>query len=176
MTLPQGGFRFGGGDAGGTSTTTTTPSRPRPQLTPAEQQARQACASLRPQGGFGSGRGGFDRNNPAFAKFQACLKQHGVQTGSGQRGGFSQASRTAFQACRSLLPPGAGGGFGGGAGGGGAPGANPAFQRFQACLRQHRVQPGGGQSSSKTAAAIAACRSVLPNGGNGSGATTTTTG
>ena len=194
-----GGAAAGGGAAaaGGTDTTgtTTTGSRTpgrfggRPR-TPAEQKALTACASLRPTGGgaFGGGGGGRSgfASSPAFAKFRACLQSHGVQAGSAP-GPTSTTSSSAFAACRSLLPAGGfggGGSFGGGGGGGGgtsptgAPGAS--FEKLQACLRAHGVQPGAAASTpAKTAAALAACRSQLPNAGNGSGAgtsTTTTTG
>jgi len=170
------GFRggFGGGFRGGAGTTTSTGTTPTPPtLTPAQQKALQACASLRPTGGFG-GPGGF-ANNPAFQKFQACLKQHGVtSTGAGVNRS-SPSYSSAFAACRSLLPA---GGFGGGAFGGtgttAGGGANPgAFSAFQACLKKHGVQTfGGSQPSTKTQQAITACRSVLQ--GSGSGTTTTT--
>src|SRR5262249_49439787 len=145
---------------------------PGPREPPAAGRARRR----------GRGRGGgFGSDNPAFAKFQACLKQHGVTTGGGVGGagrGFSPANRAAFTACRSLLP--AGGGFfgrGGNGNGGAGNGSISPFGRFQACLRQHGVQPGAaGQAQAKTAAAIAACRSVLPNGGGAGSTTTTTTG
>ncbi len=178
VTLPQrggfGGGRGGGGGGGfgGGGGQGTGPTGPagggRPTLTPAQQKAYAACASLRPSGGFGFGGGGFNSSNPAFAKFQACLKQHGVQTGSSNERS-SPAFQSALAACRSLLPA---GGFGGGTGAGGdSNSSNPAFAQFQACLKQHGVQTGAaGQTPAKTQAAIAACRSVLPNGGNGTGA------
>jgi hypothetical protein len=58
--------------------------------TPAQQQAFTACRSKLPTGGFrggggggggGAGRGG-NASNPAFAKYTACLKQHGVTLGA----------------------------------------------------------------------------------------------
>jgi hypothetical protein len=89
--------------------------------------ARQACASLRPSGGFG-GAGGF---SAALSKFESCLSAHGVTlpspsaSGGGFRGVFSQlqstsAGQAALNACKSDLPftPGGGGGSGGGSGGG----------------------------------------------------------
>jgi hypothetical protein len=68
------------------------------------QKALTACASLRPAGGFGGGArpgggGAGNANNPAFAKFQACLKAHGATTGS-----TSQKNAAAIAACRSVLP------------------------------------------------------------------------
>ena len=145
VTLPAGGggggfFRRGATGASGVSGASGPTGRggfTRPTLTPAQQQAEAACASLRPSfgGGFGGGGGFLNSSNPANAKFEACLKQHGVTTGatgaSGPSGasGFrsSPAFQTAFAACRSLLPAGSfggggapGGGFGGGAASGGA--------------------------------------------------------
>jgi hypothetical protein len=151
-------------------------------LTPAQQKAITACASLRPTGGFGFGGGRFNATNPAFAKFQTCLAQHGIKTGS-TSDRTSTAFRTALAACRSLLPTGSAGGLFGGAGATGATGSGAAastsssFTKFQACLKKHGVKPGAAnQSQSATSAALAACRSLLPNNGNGSGATTTTSG
>ena len=74
--------------------------------------ARQACASLRPSGGFG-GSVGF---SAAFQKFESCLSAHGVtlpsgsSSGEGFRGLFadlqsgSPADKAAFNACKSDLP------------------------------------------------------------------------
>ncbi len=172
VTFGQGGG-FGGGGFGGGAGGSSGGSPP--TQTPAQQKAFAACASLRPTGGFGGGgfRGGGAANNPAFAKFQACLKQHGVQTGSSVDR-TSPAYQAAMTACRSLLPAGGFGGFG--AGGGGANSSNPAFAKFQACLKQHGVVTGAaGQTPAKTQAAIAACRTLLPNGGAGTPGTTTTT-
>jgi hypothetical protein len=200
VTFPTGGGGgfFGGGSGGsgaaggtgttgtGTTGTTTTGStapggfRRRPR-TAAEQKALTACASLRPTGGggFGAGAGRGFTSNPAFAKFRACLQTHGVQTGSAPSS-TSTTSSSAFAACRSLLPQGSfgGGGFGGGGGGAGSSGGAPgtSFQKLQACLRAHGVQPGAAASTpAKTAAALAACRSQLPSGGNGSPAGSSTT-
>ncbi len=158
---------------------------PRRNLTPKQQAAFTACASLRPTSGFGRGAGGSGSfaNNPAFTKFQTCLKNHGVDTSQG--GGFDRTSTTgqaAFAACRSLLPQGGfgGGGFGGpgggatGATGATGSGANSSFQALQACLKAHGVQTGSAskQSPAKTAAAIAACQQQVLGGGS----TSTTTG
>ena len=160
--------------------------RTRPPLTAAQQKAEAACASLRPAGGFGggfgAGRGGgaFNANSPAFQKFEACLSQHGVQVGAGADRS-SPAFQTALAACRSLLPQGAFGGGAGGAAPGGAAsgsGANPStFAAFQACLRQHGIQPGAasGTSSAKTQAALAACQKLLAKSGAGSTTTSSTT-
>lgn len=177
VTLPQGGF--GGGNGGG-----GTPPSGRPSFSAAQQKALAACASLRPTGGFGGGfgpGGGANANNPAFAKFQNCLKRHGVDpTDSAARG--SSAFQTALSACRSLLPNGGAGGgpgFGGGTPPAGASGQGngAAFSQFQACLRSHGVNPAatGGQSQAKTQAALNACRKLLPGGGAGTTSSSTTT-
>ena len=192
MTFP-GGLGRGGGPTGSTGPTgsiaTGGPTGPtgngvqpgrggRLRLTAAQRKAQAACASLRPTGvpggGGGFGAGGVNSNNPAFAKFQACLKQHGVQTGTTGPAGpggqpASPDSQSAFAACRSLLPAGS---FGGGNAGGSVGAPSSTFAKFQACLKEHGG--GTGASSATTQAAIAACRSLLPNGGNSSPGTTTT--
>jgi hypothetical protein len=64
-----------------------------------------------PAGGFGRGGGapgGAGSNSPAFAKFQACLKQHGVQTGATTQN--PATTQAAITKCRSLLPNGGNGG------------------------------------------------------------------
>jgi hypothetical protein len=133
---------------------------------------------------------GARRSPAAFAAFQACLKQHGVETtglfGSvrgrrpgtattppaaptattaGPQGRFRRPTakeRAALAACRSKLPSGT---FAGGrrfrAQGG--PNGNPAFARYTACLRRHGVT--FGSTASKPAAfrkAQAACAKLLP--------------
>jgi hypothetical protein len=75
--------------------------------------ARQACASLRPSGGFG-GFGGSGTFSAAFQKFESCLSAHGVTLPSSSDGGFrslfgelqsgSAADQAAFNACKSDLP------------------------------------------------------------------------
>jgi hypothetical protein len=103
-SLPQGGG-FGGGGGGGGQSGAGGGNRPAPS--PALQKALTACASLRPAGGFGRGAragGAGNSNNPAFAKFQACLKAHGATTGS-----TSQKNAAAIAACRSVLPNGGNG-------------------------------------------------------------------
>ena len=172
---PSGGTNGGSPPSGGIGG--GAPGSGRPSISAAQRGAFQACASLQPSGGgFGSG-GAANGNSPAFAKFQNCLKQHGVDpTDSNARG--SAAFQTALSACRSLLPSqGAGGsGFGGGApSGGGAAGAGSgSFAKFQACLKSHGVNTGAaGQSSANTQAAISTCQKLLQPSGGG---TTTTTG
>lgn len=119
----------GKGSSSGSSSSSSTPS------SSTINNARQACASLRPSGGFG-GSGGF---SAAFTKFESCLSAHGVTlpspsaSGGGFRSLFSQlqstsAGQAALNACKSDLPftPGSGGGrggTGGGYGGGGTGGS-----------------------------------------------------
>jgi hypothetical protein len=47
-----------------------------PSASSAMMKARQACASLRPKGGFG-GRGGFGAGGAAFQAFRTCMADHG---------------------------------------------------------------------------------------------------
>ena len=116
---------FGKGSSSGSSSSASTPS------SSTINNARQACASLRPSGGFG-GSGGF---SAAFSKFESCLSAHGVTlpspsaSGGGFRSVFSElqstsAGQAALNACKSDLPftPGSGGYGGGGNGGGGGGG------------------------------------------------------
>jgi hypothetical protein len=120
----------GKGSSSGSSSSSSTPS------SSTINNARQACASLRPSGGFG-GSGGF---SAAFTKFESCLSAHGVTlpspsaSGGGFRSLFSQlqstsAGQAALNACKSDLPftpgsGGGGGGTGGGYGGGGTGGGS----------------------------------------------------
>ena len=110
----------GRGSSSGSSSSSSTPS------SSTINNARQACASLRPSGGFG-GSGGF---SAALSKFESCLSAHGVTlpspsaSGGGFRGLFSElqstaAGQAALNTCKSDLPftPGSGG-YGGGTGGG----------------------------------------------------------
>lgn len=172
VSFPAGGGFYRRTTTTGTSTTggVTTPTTTTPALSSAQQQAIAACASLRPTGGFAGG-GAFNSSNPAYAKFEACLKSHGVQTGT-TASRTSTTAQAAFAACRSLLPN--GGTFAPGSGASGA--ANSAtFAKYQACLKSHGVQTGAaGQSPSKLEAAMAACRSILATSGGATTATTTT--
>jgi hypothetical protein len=125
----------GKGSSSGSSSSSSAPS------SSTINNARQACASLRPSGGFG-GSGGF---SAAFSKFESCLSAHGVTlpspsaSGGGFRSLFSglqstSAGQAALNACKSDLPftPGSGGygggsggaGYGGGTGGGGSGGGS----------------------------------------------------
>jgi hypothetical protein len=119
---------FGRGSSSGSSSSGSSPS------SSTIASARQACASLRPAGGFG-GSSGF---SAAFAKFEGCLSAHGVTlpspstSGGGFRNLFSglqstAAGQAALNACKSDLPftPGSGGGgYGGGGYGGGGGGGS----------------------------------------------------
>ncbi len=83
---------------------------------PASQAAFAACRSLLPNGG-NFGRGGFAGGGGApgggttgggapsstFAKFQACLKAHGVQPGAAS-GQSSSKTAAAIATCQKLLP------------------------------------------------------------------------
>jgi hypothetical protein len=88
----------GGGGGGGLA-----------NLTAAQRQAFTACRSKLPAGGRlggGAGRpGGGNQSNPAFAKYTACLKQHGVTFGAtNNQAAFAKAQT----ACAGLRPtPGA---------------------------------------------------------------------
>jgi hypothetical protein len=103
-TIPSGGGFGGGGFGGGGGGKPGAVGGNRPAPSAALQKALSACASLRPAGGFG-GRGGArpggagaNSSNPAFAKFESCLKAHGVTSSN------SKNSASAIAACRSDLP------------------------------------------------------------------------
>ncbi len=117
------GRRGAGSTSGGSTSGTSVPTGTRPTIPAQYQQAFQACASLRPTGGFGGG----GLNSAQAAAYRNCLQIHGVklptpptttpgQTPStgGFRGGFGQlANNPTFQAaqkaCAALLPTRAGG-------------------------------------------------------------------
>jgi hypothetical protein len=115
--------------------------------------------------------------------FNTCLAQHGVKLpgrppggggggggngqppaggpGGGGGGGFANltaAQRAAFTACRSKLPA-------GGRPGGGNRANNPAFAKYNTCLKQHGVTLGGSNSQTAFAKAQAACAKLAPTGG-----------
>jgi hypothetical protein len=114
VKLPQGGFRRRpGGNAGPPPTGTNAGTGRRAGgFLPAGvsratfQKAQQACASKRPQGGFG---GGNAPSASALAAFRSCLSSHGVKLPSGSRG-FQGLDRSdpkvdrALQTCSVLLP------------------------------------------------------------------------
>ena len=77
------------------------------QLTAKQRQAVTACQSKRPAGGFGRGNASRRPASPAFAKYTACLKSHGVTFGSTSTSGSVFTKATA--ACKSLLPARTGG-------------------------------------------------------------------
>jgi hypothetical protein len=93
----------GGGGGGGLA-----------NLTAAQRQAFTACRSKLPAGGRPGGAGGNRANNPAFAKYNACLKQHGVTLGASN----SQSTFAKAQAACAKLAPAGGPATGAGAGGG----------------------------------------------------------
>jgi hypothetical protein len=86
---PGAGRPQGGGNGGGLSST--------------QQQAFTACRSKLPAGARpgGGGPGGNRANNPAFAKYTACLKQHGVTLGGSNS---QKAFATASAACAKYRP------------------------------------------------------------------------
>ncbi|HEV8296344.1 MAG TPA: hypothetical protein VGQ20_03575, partial [Acidimicrobiales bacterium] len=57
---------------------------------PAFAEAMQACASLAPAGGGLGGANG--AGSAAFDAYASCMKDHGVEVGSGLRGGASGAT------------------------------------------------------------------------------------
>jgi hypothetical protein len=73
-------------------------------LSAAQRQAFTACRSKLPGGGFagrGAGGAGGNASNPAFAKYTACLKSHGVTLGaSNSQTAFAKASA----ACAKYRP------------------------------------------------------------------------
>ena len=83
------------------------------------------AAKKRVSTSFPSGQGGQGPqvDQQAFARFQQCLQDHGVNLPSGrphggqagQRPNFDAKTQKAFRACRQYLPspPQGGGGFGG---------------------------------------------------------------
>lgn len=115
--------RRGPGSASGSGTTvpgaSSAPTGTRPTIPAQYQKAVQACASLRPTGGFG-GFGGFG-NSATAAAYRNCLQIHGVKLptsstttpgqapSTGGAGGFGQLRnnptfQAAQKACASLLP------------------------------------------------------------------------
>jgi hypothetical protein len=127
---------------------------------------------------------GAGANTADRTAFNACLAQHGVTLpgrppgggtgqppagGSGGGGGFANltaAQRSAFTACRSKLPA---GGFGGGRPRGGNRANNPAFAKYNTCLKQHGVTLGASNSPTAFAKAQAACAKLAPTGGPAGG-------
>ncbi|MDP9284162.1 MAG: hypothetical protein M3P41_04295 [Actinomycetota bacterium] len=83
-----------------------TPGAGRPSggggLSTAQQEAFRACRSKLPAGARpGGAPAGGNKSNPAFAKYAACLKQHGVTLGaSNDQKAFAKASA----ACAKLAP------------------------------------------------------------------------
>lgn len=95
-----------------------------------------------------------------LAKYQACLKAHGVTFGGTKRPSAAKTT-AAFKACASLAPKGAGGP------GAGGPGPNSAaFKKYVACMTKHGVtfKPGTRPNSTTATfkAAQKACASLRP--------------
>jgi hypothetical protein len=83
---------------------------------------------------------------------------------------MTAAQRAAFTACRSKLPAGAG------PGGGGNRANNPAFAKYNTCLKQHGVTLGATNNQTAFAKAQAACAKLAPTGGAGGAGGTGSTG
>jgi hypothetical protein len=88
VTITPGAGRPGGG--GGPA-----------NMTAAQRQAFTACRSKLPAGGRPGGGPGRNQSNPAFAKYTACLKQHGVTLGASNN---QKAFATASAACAKYRP------------------------------------------------------------------------
>ena len=105
VDVPPGPGAGGGGGAGGGY-------GQRPQRTPAQQKAMQACAKYRPQGGgFGGGGGGGAQNIAAFKPYLQCLKDQGlaidINAGFQALRGLKRDDpklQPALKACASKLP------------------------------------------------------------------------
>jgi hypothetical protein len=104
VTLPA---RPRGGQGGTPPAPGRGPQRRFGQLTAKQRQAMTACQSKRPAGRFGGGSASGRLQNPALAKYTACLKSHGVTFGSTTPS--SSRFAKAQVACKSLLPTNTGG-------------------------------------------------------------------
>jgi hypothetical protein len=84
--------------------------RPGRQLSAKQQKAFNACRSKLPAGARGFGQGGpGGQSNPAFAKYTACLRKHGVTFGAtNNQSKFQKASA----ACAKYRPAATGSGSG----------------------------------------------------------------
>ncbi|HEX5449844.1 MAG TPA: hypothetical protein VFW85_07275 [Gaiellaceae bacterium] len=71
-------------------------------LTPKQRSALAACQKLLPNGGKGQTFRARGAGGAGFAKYTACLKQHGVTFGGANQNQTKFAKAQA--ACRSLLP------------------------------------------------------------------------
>jgi hypothetical protein len=109
VDVPPGPGAGGGGGAGGGA---GGGYGQRPQRTPAQQKAMQACAKYRPQGGgFGGGGGGGAQNIAAFKPYLQCLKDQGlaidINAGFQALRGLKRDDpklQPALKACASKLP------------------------------------------------------------------------
>ncbi len=136
VNLPQGGQAGEGQQGGG-----TPPSFDQSAM----QQAQTACASLRPQGGFGGG------NGQGFQEYLSCLSENGVDTSQfpqpGQGGQNGQPPSGQPPTDGSGQPP---------AGGYGAPGGGQGGAPF-----------GLDSSDPTVAKAMQACQDKMPQRGQG---------
>jgi hypothetical protein len=110
VDLPPGRGAGGGNGTPPTGTNGQPPAGARPQQSPEQQKAMQACAKYRPQGA-GPGGGAGQQNAAAFTPYLNCLKAQGLNVDV--KAGFN-ALRTikrddpklqpALKACASKLP------------------------------------------------------------------------
>jgi hypothetical protein len=95
-----------------------------------------------------------------LAKYQACLKTHGVTFGGATRPSAAKTT-AAFKACAALAPKGAAG-----APAGGARFNSAAFKKYAACMTKHGVTFKRGSRPNRTTAtykaAQKACASLQP--------------
>jgi hypothetical protein len=146
------------GSPSASSATTTTTTTTGTGANTADRTAFNTCLAQhgvtlpgRPPGG-GAGGGGGNGQPPAG----------GPGGGGGGLANLTAAQRQAFTACRSKLP--SGGRFGGGPGGGGRAN-NPAFAKYNACLKKNGVTLGASNDPKTFAKAQTACASLAPTGG-----------
>jgi chitodextrinase len=94
----------------------------------------------------------------SMAKYQACLKAHGVTFG---KVASAVKTKTAFTACAKYAPTGAKPG-----GNGAAFRNSAAFKKFAACMTKHGVKFTAGRRPNRTSAtykaAQKACASLMP--------------
>jgi hypothetical protein len=172
------GSTSSGGSSSGGSSSGSAPS------SSTINNARKACASLRPSGGFG-GSSGF---SAAFSKFESCLSAHGVTlpspsaSGGGFRGLFSElqsnpADQAAFNACKSDLPftPGGGGGYGGSGGYGGGYGGSGGSTSGGGSGTSGGGGTGSGSGTSSGSGSGTSSGTTTTTGGTSTGGGTTTT-
>ena len=95
-----------------------------------------------------------------LARYQACLKSHGVTFGGATRPSAAKMT-AAFKACAALAPKGAGG-----LPAGGPTRNSAAFKKYVACMTKHGVAFKRGSRPNRTTAtfkaAQKACASLQP--------------